>query len=73
MTTHGGAIPSCNLGDLSKDTNPSRALGNTLALEGPEIIGGGGQEDWMGGWWQMELFPPSWLCSSPSTTKGRFP
>lgn len=73
MTTHGGAIPSCNLGDLSKDTNPSRALGNTLALEGPEIIEGGGQgrTGWeVGGKWNH--FPPAGYAPAPAQPKGPF-
>ena len=45
VATRSGAIPSCNLGDLSKDTNPSRAPGNALALEGPEAT-----EEWGRGW-----------------------
>ena len=49
MTTHGGAIPSCNLGEFSKDIHPSRAPGNALALEGPEATEGQGR-DWIEGW-----------------------
>lgn len=49
MTTRGEAIPSCNLSNLSTDTNASQAAGNALALEGPEATVGQGRE-WIEGW-----------------------
>lgn len=49
VTIHGGAMPSCNLRDFSKDINPSRAPGNAPALEGPEAMEGQGR-DWTEGW-----------------------
>lgn len=42
VTTDGGAMPSCNLRDFSKDINPSRAPGTAPALEGPEAMEGQG-------------------------------
>lgn len=48
VATWSGAIPSCNLGDLSKDTNPSRVPGNALALEGLEATEELGR-GWIGG------------------------
>lgn len=68
MTTRGGAIPSCILGDLSKDTNPSGALGNALALEDPEAGGRHMTE----GWEQMEPLPSGWLLQ-PQHAKRPFP
>lgn len=73
MTTCGGAIPSCNLGDLSKDTNPSRALGNALVLKGPEITGGGGQG--RTGWKVSDKwnhFPLAGCAPAPAHPKGLF-
>lgn len=46
MTARGGAIPSCILSDLSKDSNPTRVLGNALALEEAEAGGRQMLEGW---------------------------
>lgn len=70
MITRGGAIPSCNLGDFSKDTNSSRAMGNALSLEGPEATDRKGWEgkNWIEGWWQT--FPPGGFAPAPPCSKG---
>lgn len=72
VTTRGGAIPSCILGDLSKDTNPSRALAKALALEGPEAgVGHMGGTGWKAGN-KQNRFPLAGCAPAPTHPKGPF-